>query len=277
LSAAPETKPAVETPQDWRSALTGDHASLATDKTLANIRGKDWTEAGPTLAKMLVESQKVIGKRSEGMVKVPGPGAKPEEVAAYREAIGVPKVPSDYKVELPADAPEGLAIDPVRFESYAKVFHSMNLTNDQVNGIVGWAMKEQATTQKRQAEEFATQLDGLAGEWGVDVFNRRAGNVQALVRRYADPETIKWLDASGLTNHPGLFKMLYPIAQQFVEDEIIEPVGDSREGDLSNIDQRLDANREAYLKEPEGSPRRQALLDERERLVKIRAEVAGIR
>ena len=193
LATAPA---ATEAPQDWRSGLTGDHASLATDKTLANIKGKDWQEAGPTLAKMLVESQKVIGKRNEGMIKLPGPGAKPEEVAAYREAIGVPKVPSDYKVELPADAPEGVALDPGRMEGWSKVFHNMNLTNEQANGIVAWGVKEQAAQQRRQAEEFATQLDALAGDWGVDVFNRRAGNVQALVRRYADPDTIKFLDAA---------------------------------------------------------------------------------
>jgi hypothetical protein len=273
-TSAPETKTPVEV-ADWRSGLTGDHASLAQEKTLANIKGKDFNEVGPTLAKMVVEGQKLIGKKTEGMIKLPGKDAKPEEIAAYREAVGIPETPADYDVKLPADAPEGMAIDPERFAGYAKVFHAMNLSNDQVNGIIGWALQEEAKKGAAQREQYAQALDGLADTWGVDVFNRRAGEVQALVRRYADPETMKWLDQSGLTNHPGLFKMLFPIAREFAESGVIEPAGESVESDLSSIETRLDDNRKAYLAEPEGSPKRATLLNERERLLNMRQELTA--
>jgi hypothetical protein len=272
-TTAPETKP-VEI-ADWRSGLTGDHASLAQEKTLANIKGKDFNEVGPTLAKMVVEGQRLVGKKTEGMIKLPGKDAKPEEIAAYREAVGIPKTPADYDVKLPADAPEGVAIDPERFAGYAKVFHSMNLSNDQVNGIIGWALQEEAKKGAAQREQYAQALDDMADTWGVDVFNRRAGEVQALVRRYADPETMKWLDQSGLTNHPGLFKMLFPIAREFAESGVIEPAGESVESDISSIETRLEDNRKAYLAEPEGSPRRAKLLDERERLLNMRQELTA--
>jgi hypothetical protein len=282
VESAPSTPPETQTPADWRSGLTGDHASLATDKTLANIRGKDFNEVGPTLAKMVVESQKVIGKRNEGMIKVPGKDAKPEEIAAYREALGVPKVPSDYKVELPADAPPGpdgqpLAIDPARFERWSKMFHGNNMTNEQVNAVVAMSLQEEAKNQAAQREQYAQALDTLADTWGVDVFNRRASDVQSLVRHFADPDTIRWLDQTGLTNHPGLFKMLFPIAREFVESRVIEPAGDSVESDLKSLEQRIEENRAAFLKEPEGSSKRAALLDERERLLKMREEVSGSR
>jgi len=272
-TTAPATTAPAETVADWRAGLTGEHATLAQDKTLANIKGKDWTEAGPTLAKMLVESQRLVGKKTEGMLKVPGKDAKPEEIAAFREALGVPKAPSDYEVKLPADAPEGLKIDPERFAGYAKVFHQMNLSNDQVNGIIGWAMKEEATRQAQQREQFNVALDALADQWGVDVFNRRAGEVQSLVRKFADPETIAWLDQTGLTNHPGLFKMLHPIAREFAESGIIEPVGESVASDMQSLQQRLDANREAYLKAPETGPQRNQLLAEREKLLNTMQEM----
>lgn len=274
-SAAAETAAPVASPKDWRSNLTGDHASLANEKTLINIKGETWDDVGPTLAKMVVEGQKLIGKKTEGMIKVPSKDAKPEEVAAFRAALGIPKTPGEYEVALPADAPEGLAIDPARFASAAKVFHEMNLSNEQVNAIVAWGALEEGKKAAREREQYAQQLDQLADTWGVDVFNRRAGEVQALVRRYADPDTIKWLDQSGLTNHPGLFKMLFPIAREFAESGVIEAGGPSVEADMKSIEQRLEENRAAYLKEPEGSAGRFKLLDERERLVKLREELAG--
>src|SRR5438093_625268 len=82
---APTAPPAAPV-TDWRSALTGEFAPLATDKSLEVIKGKDWSEAGPLLAKGYVSAQKMIG----GSVQIPGPQATPEQIKAFRAKIGVP-------------------------------------------------------------------------------------------------------------------------------------------------------------------------------------------
>lgn len=261
---APATSPTEASPPttSWRDRLPD---GLKSEKTLERFKDE------ASLAQSYLE----IKKWQDGAIKIPGKDAKPEEIAAYREKLGIPKTAAEYKIEVPADAPPGTVIDPQRFAHYAPAFHRLGLTNEQVQGIAEWAMTEQKNTQGQQAEQFAGELDKLAAEWGEAVFNRRAANVQALVRRYASPETVEFLNKSGLTNHPGLFQMLHPIAQQFVEDGIVEPTGDSATTDLASVDSRIDDMRTKYLAAPDGSPERQRHFDELDKLWKLRAEIAG--
>lgn len=51
------------------------------------------------LVKMTRDTEKAF--HDKGAVKIPGEGAKPEEVAAFNKAIGVPDKAEDYEVKLP--------------------------------------------------------------------------------------------------------------------------------------------------------------------------------
>ena len=82
---------------DWYSNLSaeseGDAASL-----------RDWVKSIGVkdlngLAKVARDNQ--VALRESGRVKMPGADAKPEEVAAWHKAIGVPDAPTGYELQGP--------------------------------------------------------------------------------------------------------------------------------------------------------------------------------
>ena len=83
---------------DWRTGLTGDFAPLAQEPSLASFKGKDWAEVGPALAKSYVETKKLVGVKTT--LKIPDEHATPDEVAAYRKAVGVPDTPDGYRTQI---------------------------------------------------------------------------------------------------------------------------------------------------------------------------------
>ena len=67
-----------------------------------------------TLAKRAVNADRKISahgeelkKATEGMIKIPGEGATPEEIVAYRQAQGVPDGPDGYDLAIPEEGKEG--------------------------------------------------------------------------------------------------------------------------------------------------------------------------
>jgi hypothetical protein len=82
------------------------------------------------------------------------------------------------------------------------------------------------------------------------------------------------MDRTGAANHPGLFKMLAPIAEQFQQDGFIDS-GDAGGGSttLSEVTTKINDLRDKMLKSERGSPEYKAMLDE---LVKLNALEADL-
>lgn len=83
---------------DWYSNLSAD-----ADGDAASLR--DWVKSIGVkdlngLAKVARDNQ--VALRESGRVKMPGPDAKPEDVAAWHKAIGVPDAPTGYELQGPA-------------------------------------------------------------------------------------------------------------------------------------------------------------------------------
>jgi hypothetical protein len=70
-----------------------------------------------SLVKIARDNQKAL--RESGRVKIPGADAKPEEIAAFREAMGVPDKAEGYEIKLP----EGL--DGEKYELDGKFLNPM--------------------------------------------------------------------------------------------------------------------------------------------------------
>jgi len=69
------------------------------------------------MAKMTVNASRKISahgeelkKATEGMIKIPGEGATPEEVVAYRQAQGVPETADGYELAIPEKDKEGYEV-----------------------------------------------------------------------------------------------------------------------------------------------------------------------
>lgn len=207
-------------------------------------------------------------KWQNGALKIPGKDAKPEEIAAFREKLGVPKTAADYDL-----SSVGITLDPGQKEAVLGAFHKMGLTQEQVSNLLPWAYQREQQQKAQLNEGYLTELDKLADEWGESVFNRRVNRVQGLLRRYGSPELTAWLESSKNTNNPLLLKLLAPIADQFAEDGYIDSDIGGNAPNAGEIDKQIDALREQIVKAVDGSPAHRALLSKYEDLWKLRAEM----
>ena len=149
-------------PENWRALAAGE------DEGTAKLLGRYADPAA--VAKALREAQTTISRRLEPM-KAPAADAKPEDVAAYRKAAGVPDDPADYLKALP----EGVIVadaDKPLVEVFAKEMHAHHAPP----GLVGAALKSYYAIQEQQAADRlardgevknATE-DALRQEWGAD-------------------------------------------------------------------------------------------------------------
>jgi hypothetical protein len=179
--------------EGWTSRLPDDlkdaGASLTKFKTV-----KD-------LAKSYHNLEKTIGARPQGVV-IPTEKSTPEEVAAYRKAVGVPDTVEAYDFK-PEEMPEGMTWNPDNAKAFAAVAHKHN--------IPPAAMKELAGIQAKMREMEASTLanmvhakreEGKAAlqkEWGTD-FDKNIGRAQVAAKLagidsnspgFGDPNVVK--------------------------------------------------------------------------------------
>lgn len=165
----------------------------------------------------------MLGRQKE--VKPPLPDAKPEEIAAWKKAIGAPESPDGYKFEKPANLPEGMQWDDATVKNFAKVAHELHLTPYQASKLAEYDLaQKQSMIQAGQgiiAESRTKAESELKAEWG-DNFSRNIETVKSLVLKGKgdpmDPE---------IGNNPKLLKLLLNFSSAFKEDKLIEPSGPS--------------------------------------------------
>lgn len=94
-----------------------------------------------------------------------------DELASYREGIGVPKTPEDYDTSLS----DGLVIgddDKPAIDGFLKTAHENNMTSDQAKQTLEWYYADQeaqlAARQTVDDEKAQTTRTELKEEWGRD-------------------------------------------------------------------------------------------------------------
>jgi hypothetical protein len=152
----------------------------------------------PDMAKALANANALIGKK----LGVPNEKSSPEEVSAFRRAMGVPESLEEYKFA-PETLPEGMTWSDDMAKPYAEIAHK--------HGIPPAAMKElvnqhartemfkleaiQATYEKQRTEAVAT----LQKEWGNE-FGKNIGlakqaakiaGVDSNSHGFSDPEVVR--------------------------------------------------------------------------------------
>lgn len=132
------------------------------------------------------------------------------------------KEPADKEGEQANDAPEsyddftmpeGIEVNQDLLEAALPVFKELNLSQDQAQKLVDL----QADSVKGAQEAMAQQHVDTVSQWktalhsdkdiGGDKLNESLANAKLFLKTHGDAETIKYLDDSGLSNHPGLLKM----------------------------------------------------------------------
>lgn len=130
----------------------------------ADYRDKPWVKETKDLGALFKRTDDLlteIGKRPAG---IPADNAKPEEIAAFNKAFGVPDKPEAY--QLP-EVPAGLPKNEKYIEGMRKVFIKAGVNARQAkilaegnNELVGALMKEMGQADEAQDADF----DKLAGE-----------------------------------------------------------------------------------------------------------------
>src|SRR3990167_8027604 len=127
--ATPAAPPAVTPPPP---PADGDRSwvpdDLKEDATLKNFKTPH------DAIRAFVATKKLVGQRLEGMVKVPGDGATPEEVTAWRKATGVPDAVADYTLDVAEDLRH--LVPTERLGEYATVFHELGVPKGTAQKIV---------------------------------------------------------------------------------------------------------------------------------------------
>jgi hypothetical protein len=260
-------------PENWRADMASGDEKLA--KTLERY-------ATPAdAAKALREAQKAI---SEGWRQGPPKDATPEQIAAYREANGVPESVDGYLETLP----DGLVIGK-EDEGLAKDFlakmHEAHAPAEYVHNALAWynQLQEQQVQEQQNADvEFHNySINELREEWGPE-YQMNVNSISNLINSVAEPlpdgtDFAEWLqsartpDGQLLGDHPAFLKTLLSVAKQVNPAGVTMPgegMGqiDSVNGEIEQIEKLMNQGSKEYWDDPKKQERYRQLLEARAKL-----------
>jgi len=120
---------------------------------------KFWVDGKPAfdqLATSYKGLEQLLGKKANAIV-IPGEGSKPEEIAAFRKALGVPEKPDGYQLK-PEQLPDGVQVREENLAKFAAIAHEHNVTPAAMKQIIGAMVEIQAADAK--SAEDAAQAEG---------------------------------------------------------------------------------------------------------------------
>jgi hypothetical protein len=152
----------------------------------------------PDMAKALAHANALVGKK----LGVPNEKSSPEELAAYRQALGVPESFEEYDFT-PAETPEGFTWDKAAMQPFAEAAHKHNIPPSAMKELAGlFAQYESGKVDVIQGMYDKQRQDAVATlqkEWGGD-FNKnisvakqaaKLAGVNAESYGFADPEVVR--------------------------------------------------------------------------------------
>lgn len=151
---------------------------------------------------------KHFGVPPEDLIRKPKADDK-DGWSKFYSALGCPEKPEAY--ELPAP-PEGLADLPADIKTKAMAkFHELGLNNQQAAAL--WALNQEVSAELTKSIDTASAAELAAGQielknhWGAQ-FDTRVALAQQYIAQNADPKLMDFLDSTGLSTHPGMFKLV---------------------------------------------------------------------
>lgn len=216
-------------PEDWRQKLA-EHLSAGDKKIYAKeLRRLERITDPAGIYGMYREAESRL--TSGGLIKVPGKDAKPEEIAEYHKALGVPEKPEDY---LPAITLENGAVigeaDKPLLDGVLAAMHKSGAPPAAVNAMVNWYYAEQEKqaadldeaddTFRREAEQALKEEFGASFKRSVNaiapLFQTAPGgtdisNDQSLYARLMGGRTA---DGRVIGNDPDMVRFLIGLARE---------------------------------------------------------------
>ena len=192
---------------DWRASLD---ETLRADPTLADIRDLNG------LAKSYIHAQRMVGKDK---ITIPTDAADALEWDAFYERLGRPG-DGNYKLDPAGLMPADLPFDPQVLDRFKKVFHSAGLSQKQAEGVFKNYLEYVGEVHNNNLAGVEQQRQGwvndLRKEFGR-AFDERVDLAVRAVETFGGQDFMKWLDQTGMGDHPMFVKMFAQIGQQMQE------------------------------------------------------------
>lgn len=238
-------------PPDWQArlvatmGLTGDAAKKAEE------RAKRASSPAELLRSVMAADSKIndVTNQLKDRIKVPtGKDDKPEEVAAFRKALGIPETVDGYKL---AEADKMSEVDKGLWAGALKEFHGANLSQAQVDAVqkVYAQVQEQSMSLLAERAKVAAEKaeETLRAEYGTQYkANLEIGNrflAEMLTPITGSREATKAVldmrfdDGSALGEHPAFVKLFVNLGKQLLADDGAVLVGDA--ATAGDITQRI--------------------------------------
>ncbi|MDB6117908.1 MAG: hypothetical protein JWO08_1689 [Verrucomicrobiaceae bacterium] len=154
-----------------------------------------WKDKAPApLRDFITANMTAARSKTDGMVRVPGADAKPEEVAAYFKAIGVPDTPDGYRLKAPEKVPEGVALDADMEKAFLGRARELGLTAKQVTALRDFQLEHLggAVVKNREAmaATIAAEKADLDKRFG-DKINDTVAQAKAIANQKWMPDGMK--------------------------------------------------------------------------------------
>lgn len=194
---APVVADGLTLPDNWKDMIPED---IRKEPVIEQT--KDIT----SMAKRLVESQKMIGSR----IKLPVEGDTSGWDDVYNK-LGRPEKADDYKIARPENVPYDESLE----KEFKTIAHKTGLNNSQVQALVNWNL-EQATAQAQtNAQQAVEAAQSLQKEWGT-AFKERIAIAERVIGQFGDDAT-----EAAIKDNPALIKLIYNLGKNMVEGQTI--------------------------------------------------------
>lgn len=126
----------------------------------------------PSLFKSLKDTKAALSQRQDGMVKLPNSQSTDEEIAAYRDAIGIPESVDDYELTLPeaSQLPEGIEFQEGDLQQFREFAHKNGIAPETASALLRYQAQvegEQILQIRQEQQDWkADQQEQLRNEWG---------------------------------------------------------------------------------------------------------------
>lgn len=185
---------------DWRQHIPED---------LRGEKGWEKYKDLPSALKSLHHAEKRLG----ASVVVPNEKSNPEEVQAFYEKLGVPKVHTEYKFSEPK-LPEGISWDKDGLGKFTEVAHKLKLNPAQLQGVLDYYGESLGAKFQSVIDAHTSGTAALKEEWGTDFDTRLSESHRALSAYDPKGEFKALMRELGADNDPRALRFLQRIGAE---------------------------------------------------------------
>jgi hypothetical protein len=195
--------------ETWMESLPEELREDATLKSIPDF---------PSMAKMLVSGQKMIGADK---IIVPGKESTDEDWGKIFDKLGRPEKSEGYALAKP-ELPEGMPWDDASVLAFQEVAHKTGLLPKQTKDLYDWyngITKDIYTENQRVTQEaYDGAVAALKKEWGA-AYDQKLELARTAVKAFAGEDDVKALD-EGMGNDPRMIKLFATIGAAISEDRL---------------------------------------------------------